>query len=255
MGGTVALGLLLLALSLDAQQDEVFSGPQWLATGVYSAARGANRLLFFTAVDCPNRAPAKIWGQGSAKASQAFYTLLWEEPGRLCTCSFVERSDYESEPAKIIPWVVNQPNSAVHLDSQDRASAKTLWKGDVSVSVQFYGRLAWARSGPSAHPLQTVGFFVSVNVAGNKLNALKVALEDISFSALASDLSQTQLKVTRSGEESRSGEFFDAAVPAGVRNQGFPALVRIINGENTFLFPFFVPAYSEVSQARDKRKQ
>jgi hypothetical protein len=251
MGRTLALALLLLAFSLDAQQDEVFSGPQWLATGVYSAARGANRLLFFTAVDCPNRPPAKIGHTGV----KGLYLLVWEEPARACHSAFVERSDYESDPAKIIPWVLNQPNSSVFLDSQDRASAKMLTKGDIKVTVQVYDRLAWASADERIAALQTVGFSVSVTPSGHELNALKVAMEDISVSAVAPDLSETRLKITRSGLEDRSFDSFDAAVPASLRSQGFPTLVRIINGENAFLFPFFVPAYTNASQARDKRKQ
>jgi hypothetical protein len=217
--------LLIIAIPA-AAQDTSFSNTQWLAQGVYSAAHKSDRLLFFTDTgeNCPNNPPDKI-----VKAPST-YTLVWNtgEMGRICISQFVERSDYETDPATIIAWILNSQNSTLGLTSEDQVFHKTIDNGKMAVTVDDLRRV-------------TVGSaFADFSILKNgSLSELKPSVADVTVSYVASDLSETRLGLNAEPKE------YLIEIPTFLQKRAFPILVKIRNGGNTFLFPLFVPAYVE----------
>jgi len=221
------LALLIIGTPL-AAQDTSFSNAQWLAQGVYSAAHRADRLLFFTDTgdSCPNSPPDKI---GESKGT-GVYTLVWNsgKTGRICISQFVERSDYETDPATVIAWIANSPNSTLGLSSEDRITYKTINNGDTAVTVDDLRRVTAGSA------------FADFSILKNgSFSELKPTVKDIAVFYVAPDLSETGLMLDAEGTE------FLIEIPATLKKRGFRVLAKIHNGGNTFLFPLFVPAYVE----------
>jgi hypothetical protein len=201
-----------------------------LAHGVYSATHRAGRVLFFTSPgdDCPTSPPDNV----SESKNPGFYVLVWNgsKTGRICTCEFAERSDYETDSARVIAWISNIPTSTVGLNSKDRIISKTIINGNSGVTVGDFRKI---RPGLAAT-------YVSILKAENgSANELKPSVKDIAVFFVAPNLSETPLSL---GEE--AGEFV-LEIPTFLQKRGFRVLVKVDNGGNTFLFPLFVPAYGE----------
>jgi hypothetical protein len=215
--------LLLFAWSAGSQQHAVFSTAQWLGEGIYSAARGPDRLLFYVSKErCPNSAPDQIIQSTKGES----YTLAWNETGRLCLVGFVERSDFESDATSVVPWIENNEGCEVNLDSEDRVFAKSITRGRIAVTVLTPIRLGRA----------TATIDVSIlSGEGGSTNTVVPVQNDVSVLALARDLTETSLRVRARGPG------FVIEIPPRLQNSKLRALVKIEHASSTFVFPLVVP--------------